>query len=76
MLGQAGLVPGSGVLMNDAFVDHLVDERDGRVQKFRAASFVAVAESSAELFDLRSQLAAVGAVDRVALDVLTDPFFG
>ena len=76
MLRQARFVSGGGVLMNNAFIDHLVDESDGRVQKFGTAGFVSVAECRAEFFDLRAQFASVGAVYRVALDVLTDPFFG
>ena len=75
VLRQTGLMTGRGVAVDDPLVDHLVDERDGRVEKLSAAGLVAAAKGGAKLFDLRAQFAAACAVDRVAFFILADSLF-
>ena len=76
VLGEPRFVPGGRVPVDDTFVDHLVDQRDRRVQKARACVLIAVTQGGSQLLDLGAQLAAAGTVDRVAFGVLSIALFG
>jgi hypothetical protein len=62
--------------MNDALIYGLIDQRYGRSQKLAAPGSIRGFQRGAQFFDLRPQLTAVGAIYRVPLDILSDPFFG
>jgi hypothetical protein len=76
VLRQTRFVTGRRILMNNAFVDRLIDRRDGRVQQFYTLGLIMTGEGSAEFLDLCAQTRAVAAVDRIALSILSDAFFG
>lgn len=76
MLGQPRLVTGCGVLVDNALVDHLIDQRYRRSESFGARSFIAGAQSGTKLLDLRTKLAAACAIDSVTFLVLPNSLFG
>ena len=75
MSRQSRFVTGSSVLMDDPFVDSLIDQRHGREQEFRARLLIVRRDRRTQFLDRRTELAAVAAVDLVPFRVLTDPLF-
>ncbi len=75
MLSKPRFVSGSRILVDDTLVDGFIDQRDRRVQKFRAPVLVVGCDRGAKLLDRSAQLAAVTAVDLVTFGVLTDALF-
>lgn len=75
VLCQARFVTGGGVPMDNAFVDRLIDKRDGRRKEFAALLLVMTGQRGPQFLDLRPELAAVTTVDLVPLYVLPDAFF-
>lgn len=66
---------GSGILVNKAFVDCLVDQRNGRVKQLGALCLVRMRQSISQALDLSAELASITSVDQVPLFVLSNPFF-
>ena len=66
---------GSRIFVQHAFIDGLIDQRDGREQKLLAFIAGSARNGRAKVFDGRAQLAAIAAVDVTALFVLTDALF-
>lgn len=75
MFRQPRFIPRTGVLMDQALVDGLIDRRDRRIQKFVARAAVAGRYRRAKPLDLRSQLASIAAVYRVPPGILPVTFF-
>ena len=67
MPGKTRLVPGSGILMDQAFVHGFVDDGNSRVQKLGTHILIRPGNCSAKLLDLCAELASVAAVVFVAL---------
>jgi|SRR6185369_10402984 len=61
---KARLVPGAGILMNDALFDALVDERNRLAVKSLSLGLIAGGDSGLELTELGAQAGLVGAVNR------------
>ena len=76
VLSQARFVACSSVLVNDALIHRLIDQRDRRCKSFAASGFVVCAKSCTKLLDLRAKLAAVCTVDSVTFFVLPNSLFG
>ena len=72
---QTRFVSGSRVLVDQAFVNRLVDERNRRVQQFVAAILIMSSQCRAKNLDLRAQLAAITSIDLVAFRILSHAFF-
>jgi hypothetical protein len=62
--------------MDNTFVDRFIDRRYRRVQKLGALRLIVIGQRGPKLFYLCAQTGAVAAVDRIPLDILSDPFFG
>lgn len=75
MFGEARFISRGSVLVNDAFVDRFIDQRDCWIEKLNASIFVATGDCGAQLLDRSAQFAAVTAVDLVALGILPNAFF-
>ena len=63
------------VLVDQALVDGLVDQRNRRIQKLAAEFFVPCRQRRPEALDLRAELAPVTAIDLVAFSILSNAFF-
>jgi len=62
--GEAGLVAGSSVLVDDALFNALVDERNRLAVKSLSLGLIAGGDSGLELTELGAQAGLVGAVNR------------
>lgn len=72
VLGQTRFVSGGGILVDNAFIYSLVDQRNRRIEEFAARTLITCADSGAKFLDLRAQFAAVCTVDLVSFCVLTN----
>ena len=54
---------GSGILVNKAFVDGLVNQRNGWVKQLGALCLVRMRQSTSQALDLSAKLASVASVD-------------
>ena len=72
VLRQTRFVSGGGILVDNAFIYGLVDQRNRRVEELAARTLIARADSRTKFLYLCAQFAAVCAVDLVSFCVLTN----
>jgi hypothetical protein len=73
--GKPRFVAGRRILMDKAFIDGLVDQRNCRTQRFGAHLFIAVGDRASQTFDLGPKFAAIAAVDRIPFRRLSNSLF-
>lgn len=68
------LIASSRIPVDKPFVNRLIDKRNRRIQQLTAGTRIAGSDRRTKLFDLRSKLAAVAAIDLVAFGCLSNAF--
>ena len=75
MLCEPRFVTGRRVLVNNTLIHRFVNDRDSSAEQLAARGFVVAGDRRAKLFDLGAKSAAIAAVDRVSLSVLSDTLY-
>ena len=75
MAGKTRFIACRRILMDQTFIDGLVDQRNRRTQRFGAQFLIVVSDGAAQSLDLGPQLPAVTAIDRISFSRLSDSFF-
>ena len=74
MFGEARFVSRGCVLVDYAFVDRFIDQRDCWIEKLNASIFVVTSDRGTQLLNRSAQFGAITAVDLVALGILPYAF--